>query len=136
MPVNGRQWGTRWYQKRPQLGPRKLRFGGGGASGSGFQFRSSSGGGGVFCASAQFIRERERVPVPALVAPYCAIPRDCLSDTPLSRAMGLLVSQHGQLGAIPPPLFLSISPLESMQSGGAIPPPSKGVSQRYLRDTL
>ena len=38
-----------------------------------------------------------------LVAPYCAIPRDYLSDTPLLRAMGFLASQHGQLGAIPPP---------------------------------
>ena len=37
-----------------------------------------------------------------LVAPYCAIPRDYLSDTPLLRAMGFLVSQHGQWGAIPP----------------------------------
>ena len=40
-----------------------------------------------------------------LVAPYCAIPRDYLSDTPLLRAMGILVSQHGHLGAIPPPPF-------------------------------
>ena len=71
-----------------------------------------------------------------LVAPYCAIPRDYLSDTPLLRAMGFLVSQHGQLGAIPLPPFLSVSPLESMQSGGAIPPPSKEVSQRYLCNTL
>ena len=39
----------------------------------------------------------------SLVAPYCAIPRDYLSDTLLLRAMGFLVSQHGQLGAIPPP---------------------------------
>ena len=66
-----------------------------------------------------------------LVAPYCAIPRDYLSDTPLLRAMGLLVSQHGELGAIPRPPFLSVSPLESMRSGGAIPPPQKG----YLSDT-
>ena len=66
-----------------------------------------------------------------LVAPYCAIPRDYLSDTPLLRAMGFLVSQHGQLGAIPPPDFLSVSPLESMRSGGAIPPPQKG----YLSET-
>ena len=65
------------------------------------------------------------------MAPYCAIPRDYLSDTLLLRAMGFLVSQHGQLGAIPRPPFLSISPLESMQSGGAIPPPQKG----YLGDT-
>ena len=45
------------------------------------------------------------------MAPYCAIPRDYLSDTPLLRAMGFLVSQHGQSGAIPPPPFLSVSPL-------------------------
>ena len=31
--------------------------------------------------------------------------RDYLSDTPLLRAIGFLVSQHGQLGAIPLPLF-------------------------------
>ena len=74
---------------------------------------------------------RKLIRFPALVAPYCAILRDYLSDTPLLRAMGFLVSQHGQLGAIPPPPFLSISPLESMQSGGAIPPPQKG----YLSDT-
>ena len=65
------------------------------------------------------------------MAPYCAIPRDYLSDTPLLRAMGFLVSRHGQLGAIPPPPFLSLSPLESMRSGGAIPPSAKG----YLSDT-
>ena len=44
-----------------------------------------------------------------------------LSDTPLLCAM-VLASQHDQLGAIPPPPFLSTSPLESMRSGGAIPP--------------
>ena len=64
----------------------------------------------------------------SLVAPYCAIPRDYLSDTPLLRAMGFLVSQHGQLGAIPPPPFLSISPLESMRSGSAIPSHKRGIS--------
>ena len=40
-----------------------------------------------------------------LVVPYWAIPRDYLSDTTLLRAMGFLVSQHGQLGAIPLTLF-------------------------------
>ena len=65
------------------------------------------------------------------MAPYCAIPRDYLSDTPLLRAMGFVVSQHGQLGAIPPPPFLSVSPLESIRSGGAIPPLKRG----YLSDT-
>ena len=49
---------------------------------------------------------------------------------PIAR-YGVLVSQHGQLGAIPPPPFLSLSPFESMRSGGAIPPPQKG----YLSDT-
>ena len=68
-----------------------------------------------------------------LVAPYCAIPRDYLSDTHLLRAMGFLASQHGQLGAIPPPPFLSVSPLESMRSGGAIPPPPP--QKGYLSDT-
>ena len=68
-----------------------------------------------------------------LVAPYCAIPRDYLSDTPLLRAMGFLVSQHGQLGAIPPPPFLSVSPLESIREVEVRypPPPQKG----YLSDT-
>ena len=69
----------------------------------------------------------------SLVAPYCAIPRDYLSDTPLLRAMGFLVSQHGQLSAIPPPPFLSISPFESMRSGGAIPPLKRGISAILAR---
>ena len=47
--------------------------------------------------------------------------------------MGFLVSQHGQLGAMPPPPFLSVSPLESMRSGGAIPPPPP--QKGYLSDT-
>ena len=34
----------------------------------------------------------------------------------------------------PPPPFLSLSPLESIRSGGVIPT-AKRVSQRYLRDT-
>ena len=68
-----------------------------------------------------------------LFALYCAIPRDYLSDTPLLRAVGLLVSQHGQLGVIPPPPFLSGSPL-----GGAIPPHKRRISailERYHMKT-
>ena len=67
------------------------------------------------------------------MAPYCAIPRDYLSDTPLLRAMGFLVSQHGQLGAVPPPPFLSVSPFESMRSGGAIPSLKRGISAILAR---
>ena len=60
-----------------------------------------------------------------LVAPYRAIPQDYLSDTPRLRAVGFLVSRHGHLCAKPPPPFPSVSPLESMRSGGAISPPQK-----------
>ena len=68
-----------------------------------------------------------------LVALYCAIPRDYLSDTPLLRAMGFSVSQHGQLGAIPPPPFSERFPLvgEHSRSGGATPSPQNG----YLSET-
>ena len=44
------------------------------------------------------------------------------------------VSTYGQLGVIPPSPFLNVFPLESMRSGGAIPP-TKGVSQRYPMKT-
>ena len=71
-----------------------------------------------------------------LVAPYCAIPRDYLSDTRLLRAMGFLVSQHGQLGAIPPPPFPERFPIGEHAKWRCDTPPSKGVSQRYWRDTL
>ena len=66
-----------------------------------------------------------------LVAPYCAIPRDYLSDTPLLRAMGFLVSQHGQLGAIPPPPFSERFPLVDHAKWRCDTPPEKG----YLSDT-
>ena len=65
----------------------------------------------------------------ALVAPYCAIPRDYLSDTPLLRAMGFWRLMANWV-RIPPPPFLSASPVESMRSGGAIP-----AQQGYLSDT-
>ena len=70
-----------------------------------------------------------------LLPPYCAIPRDYLSDTPLLHAMGFLVSQHGQLGAIPPPPFLSVFPWRACEVEARYPP-TTGVSQRYLCDTL
>ena len=61
------------------------------------------------------------------------LPRDYLSNTPLLRGLGFLVSQHCQLGAIRPPPFLSASPLESMRSGGAIPPLKRGISAILAR---
>ena len=64
----------------------------------------------------------------------CAMPRDYLSDTPLLRAMGFLVSQHGQLGDTPSP-FSESFPLgeHAKWRCDTPPPPQKGVSQRYLR---
>ena len=67
-----------------------------------------------------------------LVAPYCAIPRDYLSDTPLLRDMG---SQHSQLGVIPPPPFLSVSGPRKACEVEVRYPATKGVSQLCLRDT-
>ena len=51
----------------------------------------------------QFFLLRLPESLAVLVAPYCAIPRDYLSGTPLLRAMGILVSP-----------FLSISLFESI----------------------
>ena len=70
------------------------------------------------------------------MAPYCAIPRDYLSDTSLLCAVGFWVSEHDQLGAIPlPPL--SLSRLESMR-GTLRPshsvPGEKGLSGPISRD--
>ena len=77
------------------------------------------------------------------MAPYLAIPRDCLSDTPLLRAVGFLCLNMADrvrypLGPRSPSPFPERFLLGSMRSGGAIPPlpPAKEVSQRYLRDTL
>ena len=82
---------------------------------------------------------KPRCEATTLVAPvYCSIPRDYLSDTPLLCAMGFLVSQHGQLGAIPPPPFWALPPWRAceVEVQYSPPPPPKGVSQRYWRDTL
>ena len=73
-----------------------------------------------------------RLGIQTLVAPYCAIPRDYLSDTPLLRAMGFLMSQHGQLGAIPPPPFSERFHIGEHATWRCdTPPPQKG----YLSDT-
>ena len=65
------------------------------------------------------------------MAPYCAIPPDYLSDTPLLRAMGFLVPQHGQLGDTPS-LFSERSPLgEHAKWRCDTPPPpplKRGIS--------
>ena len=60
-----------------------------------------------------------------LVALYCALLRDYLSDAPRPRSMGAWVSQHEKIGCD----TSSRSMHFEMQC-----PPSKGVSQRYLCD--
>ena len=52
---------------------------------------------------------------------------------PLLRTIGFLVSQHGQLGAIPL-LFSERFSLGEHAKWICDTPPSKGVSQRYSRD--
>ena len=67
------------------------------------------------------------VSAPALVALYCAMPQDYLSYTPLLRAMGFFGVSTWPIGCDTPALPFS---LESMRSGGAIPPPphKRGIS--------
>ena len=74
-------------------------------------------------------------PVALGTTPRCPLSGPVLRDTarlsqrypPIAR-YGVLVSQHGHLGAIPPSPSLSVSPLESMRSGGAIPSLKRGIS--------
>ena len=65
---------------------------------------------------------------PPLVAPYRAILRDYLSDTPYCALWGPWCLNMTNWVRYPRAFFLSVSPLESMRW--------KGVSQRYLRDTV
>ena len=79
----------------------------------------------LYCDSTQSLA--------SLVAPYCAILRDYLSDTPLLRAMGLLVSQHCQLGAIPPSPFSEHFPLGEHAKWSCDTPPKRGISTILAR---
>ena len=68
-----------------------------------------------------------------MVAPYCAILRDNLSDTPLAlRAMGFWCLNMATWVRYARPVFVSVSTLESMRCGGAGPPPPRNG---YLSDT-
>ena len=67
----------------------------------------------------------------ALVVPYRAIRcRETISAIRLYCAYGVvqLGVSTWPIGAIPPPPFLSVSPLESMRSGGAIAPHTRRIS--------
>ena len=61
-----------------------------------------------------------------LVAPYCALLWDYLSDNPLLRAMGLWVSQQGQIGCD--------TPCPSVRTSWcAIPPHQKSISAMLVQ---
>ena len=73
-----------------------------------------------------------------LVAPYCAIPRDYLSDTPLSlRAMGVFwcLDMANGVAITPSPLFLSFSPLGEYAKWrcDTHPPLKRGISAILAR---
>ena len=68
-----------------------------------------------------------------LVAPYCAVPRDYLSDTPLLRAMGFFGVSAWPVGCDTPSPFSERSPLDSMRGEGAIPPLKRGISAILAR---
>ena len=75
----------------------------------------------------------------SLVAPYWAIPRDYLSDTPLLRAMGFFGVSTLPIGCDTPSPFSEHFPLGEhaksrcdIPGGGA----QEGSLERYLRDTL
>ena len=70
-----------------------------------------------------------------LVAPYCAIPRDYLSDTPYCALWGFWCLNMANWVRYPLPLFWAFPPWRAWEVEVRYPP-SKGVSQRYLRDTL
>ena len=74
---------------------------------------------------------------PHLVAPYCAIPRDYLSDTPPAIARyGVFGVATWPIGCDTPSPFSENFALGEHAKWRCDTPPSKGVSQRYLRDTL
>ena len=66
-----------------------------------------------------------------LVAPYCAIPRDYLSDTPLLRAMGFFAVSTWPKGCDTPSPFFDRFPLGEHAKWRCDTPPQKG----YLSDT-
>ena len=70
-----------------------------------------------------------------LVAPYCAIPRDYLSDTPLACALwGFWCLNMANWVRYPSPFFWAFPHWRACEVEVRYPS-SKTVSQRYLRDT-
>ena len=70
-----------------------------------------------------------------LVAPYCAILRDYLSDTPLLHVMGFFGVSSWPIGCDTPSSFLSVSPLGEHAKRRCDTPPPPPPQQGYLSDT-
>ena len=80
-------------------------------------------------------REKLNKPI-SLVAPYCAIPRDYLSDTPPIARYGVFGVSTWPIGCDTPFPFSERFPSKEHAKWRCNIPPPKGVSQRYWGDTL
>ena len=72
--------------------------------------------------------------VVSLVAPFCAIPRDYLSDNPPIARYGVFGVSAWPIACDTPPPFLSVSPLESIREVEVRYPPPH-MQKGYLSDT-
>ena len=70
------------------------------------------------------------------MAPYCAIPRDYLSDTPLLRAMGFLGVSTWPIGCDTPSPFSEVFPLGEHAKWRCDTPLTRGISAILARYPL
>ena len=68
-----------------------------------------------------------------LVAPYCAIPRDYLSESPLLRAMGFLCHNMANWVRYPPPFSERFPPWRACKAEVRYPPLKRGISAILAR---
>ena len=91
--------------------------------------------GGVTVRGVSKISNPQFFRVPNLVAPYCATPRDYLSDILPLHAMGCWCLNMANWVRYPLPLFWAFPPWRACEVEVQPPPRMERVSQRHLRDT-
>ena len=90
-----------------------------------------------FCAAEVRIRNPSFLGcVTVFVAPHWRDTARLSQPYPPIVRYGVFGVSTWPIGCDAPSPFSERFPLESMRSGGAMPPPTQGVSQRYFRDTL